>query len=1343
MLTHRTVIVIADSDESNNDYEHQLQQDVSFAYRILTERYRTKILTLSQSQQIDGILLELNSRHSGSFDFLRQMKEQMGDRCPPIVVIGSGDAEIVVQAFKNGATEYLIKERLTPDDLRLGMRSAIKNAQLQRELQRNQEQFQTSIENMLDCFGIFSSMRDESGQIVDFRIDYLNAAACDNNRMPKHKQIGRGLCELLPAHRASGLFDEYCRLVETGEALIKDSLVYEDTYGEQQLVRAFDIRATKLNDGFVASWRDITDRKRMELELSQTAAALNASQQLYRELAQAMPQMVWTADARGFVNYWNQRWHEYTGLNEAESMGLAGITTVHPDERDRTLEQWQQSVANGERFEIEYRICRWDGVYHWFICRGIPTQDSQGQLTGWIGTITDIDHQKRLEEKLLNEIANHQHTEQNLRAANQKITNILESMTDAFVALDPDWRITYVNQMTARINQVSPEELIGKSHWEVWAATKNSILEENYQRAIAEQIPVHFEYFYESRQRWYEVHAYPAPDGLGIYYCDISDRKQIEYGLRQQAAQLEQTNLTLQETLEELQVAQEELRQQNEELVIAHNLAEAEGKRYRDLFNFAPNGYVVTDANGMIQEANQAIATLVVINQSYLVNKPLAVYISDSDLRAFRNLLNNLYRQSQAQKLQTEELSLKSANGHPIPVAITGTAMRDAQGRIAGVRWLIQDITERKQAQAALAANEARLRGFVDANVVGILYGDIYGNINEANDELLRIIGYTQEDLRAGRLRWIDLTPSEYLPLDEQAIAEARANGACTPYEKEYIRKDGSRVPVLVGYSLVGEAREESVAFILDLSDRKQAEEALRLSEEHYRYLAEAIPQLVWTCNASGVYDYVNQRLCEYIGLSFEQIIGTGWLCAVHPNDLKATQAAWMNAVHHGSCYRHEYRLRRAADHSYRWHLALGLPLKDKQGRVVKWFGTCTDIHDQKELEIEREHLLQLERAAREAAERANRIKDEFLAVLSHELRAPLNPILGWAKLLQTRKLNENKMAEAFATIERNARLQTQLIDDLLDVARILRGKLSINATSVNLASVIAAAIDTVKTAAIAKSISLHPELPNIGQASGDTARLQQIVWNLLSNAIKFTPNHGQVNIKLQRVENQAEIKVTDTGKGINPNFLPHIFESFRQEDASITRKYGGLGLGLAIVRQLVEAHGGTISADSPGEGLGATFTVRLPLLKVEPEIQQTDELPQKELNLMGIRILAVDDDPDARELLTVLLTQYGAEVLSVASAPEVLANLASFQPDVLVSDIGMPDVDGYTLLQQIRTLSPAKGGQVPAIALTAYARENDYQRALTCGFQRHVTKPLEPEQLVQAVVALVPDKIN
>lgn len=396
------------------------------------------------------------------------------------------------------------------------------------------------------------------------------------------------------------------------------------------------------------------------------------------------------------------------------------------------------------------------------------------------------------------------------------------------------------------------------------------------------------------------------------------------------------------------------------------------------------------------------------------------------------------------------------------------------------------------------------------------------------------------------------------------------------------------------------------------------------------------------------------------------------------------------------------------------------------------------DITARKQAEMERAHLLEQEQAARAEAERANRIKDEFLAVLSHELRSPLNPILGWTQLLQSRKFDAAKTAQALATIERNAKLQTQLIDDLLDVAKILRGKLVIEMTAVNLAFVIESAIDTVRSAAIAKSIRLHSILPQIGWISGDSARLQQIVWNLLSNAIKFTPNHGQVEILLERVGTQAQITVSDTGKGINNNFLPHIFESFHQEDASTTRKFGGLGLGLAIVRSLVEAQGGTITADSPGEGQGATFTVRFPLIDLEPEEQLSERLPVPDLDLTGVRVLAVDDEADARELLATVLTMYGAEVLTVTSAAEVLTALVSFQPDVLVSDVGMPDVDGHSLIRQIRALPPEQGGQVPAIALTAYARKEDHQRAITSGFQKQVTKPLEPEQLVQVVSTLL-----
>jgi signal transduction histidine kinase/CheY-like chemotaxis protein len=378
--------------------------------------------------------------------------------------------------------------------------------------------------------------------------------------------------------------------------------------------------------------------------------------------------------------------------------------------------------------------------------------------------------------------------------------------------------------------------------------------------------------------------------------------------------------------------------------------------------------------------------------------------------------------------------------------------------------------------------------------------------------------------------------------------------------------------------------------------------------------------------------------------------------------------------------------------------------------------------------------------AAQNAAEQANRLKDEFLAVLSHELRSPLNPILGWSKLLQTRKFDEAKTAYALETIERNAKLQSQLMEDLLDVSRILQRKLSLNTSSVDLSAVIEVALDTVRLAAQAKSIELKTIFePNIGQVLGDPSRLQQVVWNLLSNAVKFTESGGQVEIRLERVGTQAQIRVSDTGKGINPEFLPHVFDYFRQADNSTTRTFGGLGLGLAIVRQIVELHGGTVQAESEGDEKGATFTVLLPIESVEPQTSEEDKsLPATSPNLQGVNVLVVDDEVDTRDLIVFTLQQYGAAVRAFASASLALDAFTVEKPDVLLSDIGMPGMDGYMLIRQIRSLPPEQGGEISAIALTAYAGEINRAKILQAGFQKHLTKPIEPAKLATVIASLV-----
>jgi len=392
-------------------------------------------------------------------------------------------------------------------------------------------------------------------------------------------------------------------------------------------------------------------------------------------------------------------------------------------------------------------------------------------------------------------------------------------------------------------------------------------------------------------------------------------------------------------------------------------------------------------------------------------------------------------------------------------------------------------------------------------------------------------------------------------------------------------------------------------------------------------------------------------------------------------------------------------------------------------------------------LEQARRQLLLDERQARAEAEAANRIKDEFLATLSHELRTPLTSLLGWASLLRGPDIDDVLLAKGLQTIERNARIQTQLIDDLLDVSRIISGKLNLEVQSVDISSAVEAAITVVRPASEAKGIRLtYTRDPVIGSISGDSSRLQQIVWNLLSNAVKFTPERGWIEVQLRQPDEHVQLTVKDSGQGITAEFLPRVFDRFRQADSSTTRDYGGLGLGLAIARHLVELHGGTIRAESAGEDCGATFCVTFPLLLERVDAAQLNSGEHNVDNakkLNGLRVLVVDDEPDARQIISTLIRRTGAEVFACESANEALEALETWHPDVLKSDIAMPGEDGYSLINRVRSLPAERGGEVPAAAFTAYAREEDRQRALEAGYQIHIAKPISSGQLVAMIAHL------
>ncbi|MBD2036028.1 response regulator [Leptolyngbya sp. FACHB-321] len=561
---------------------------------------------------------------------------------------------------------------------------------------------------------------------------------------------------------------------------------------------------------------------------------------------------------------------------------------------------------------------------------------------------------------------------------------------------------------------------------------------------------------------------------------------------------------------------------------------------------------------------------------------------------------------------------------------------------------------------------------------------------------------------------------------------------------------------------LDGQGTFTGAVFILaDITARKQAEAALQESEALKQRILESSKDCIKVLTLDGRILYLNKGALQLLEVDNPtSLLGVEWFSFWQGEDKDkakgaiAAAKAGNSGQFQGFCP--------TAKGTLKWWDVVVTPVQDALGQVTQLLVVSRDMTRQKQAIAEREQLLIREQEAREQAETANRIKDEFLAVLSHELRSPLNPILGWARILQTSQQDAVKTQYALETIERNARLQAQLIEDLLDVSRILQGKLSLHTDSVGLTFTIKAALETVRLAAEAKAIQIKTVFaPNVGQVLGDASRLQQVVWNLLTNAVKFTKQGGQVEVRLEEVRSgeedigqgemphssrptshaltYAQITVSDTGKGISSDFLPHVFEYFRQADSTTTRSFGGLGLGLAIVRYLVELHGGTVQAESPGEEQGATFRVRLPILEAS-SLNQADTLPHEhsKFNLNGLEVLFVDDDRDSRELIAFVLQQHGANVTEVESASEALNHLSHATFDLLISDIGMPTMDGYALVRHIRARSPQQGGQIPAIALTAYAGEIDQQQAITAGFQQHLTKPIEPELLMQAIWTLM-----
>jgi PAS domain S-box-containing protein len=533
--------------------------------------------------------------------------------------------------------------------------------------------------------------------------------------------------------------------------------------------------------------------------------------------------------------------------------------------------------------------------------------------------------------------------------------------------------------------------------------------------------------------------------------------------------------------------------------------------------------------------------------------------------------------------------------------------------------------------------------------------------------------------------------------------------------------------------------------------NRNQIQTGLRISELRYRRLFEAARDGILILDAATLkITEVNPFMTELLGYSHAEFLGKElWEIGLF-SDKEASQEAF-KALQKTGYLRYEDLPLQATNGTLRDVEFVSNVYEEDSHQVIQC--NIRDITDRKRAEEERTLLLAAAQSARAEADSANSIKDQFLATLSHELRTPLTSILGWSQLLTRDNLDKKDTARAIETIARNARVQRRLIDDLLDISRIISGKLRLAVREVKLEALIQAVVDDVRPAADARSINLNATLDSeIGPIAGDPDRLQQIVWNLLTNAIKFTPKNGDVHVRLERSVSAIVITVHDSGEGIAPELLPHVFERFRQADFSHTRGNGGLGLGLSIVRQLVELHRGTVTAESPGEGAGTTITVILPLTSLHDDLNAIEKTgfgsvrnsptPGQHL-LLGLRVLIVDDEVDSRELVAAILVRVGAEVFTVASGTEALEQMKRQRFDLLISDIGMPGMNGYDLIGQVRELAEEYGGRTPAVALTAYAGIDDRNRALAAGYEMHIPKPFEPADLITVVTIVTEPDIG
>ena len=771
----------------------------------------------------------------------------------------------------------------------------------------------------------------------------------------------------------------------------------------------------------------------------------------------------------------------------------------------------------------------------------------------------------------------------------------------------------------------------------------------------------------------------------------------------------------------------------------AENALRESEQRYRAVIEALPAAVYTTDALGRVTMFNQAAVdfsgrTPEVGTDSWCVTWKL--YHPDGTPMPHAECPMAMSLQT-GDPIRGYEAVAERPDGTRVNFIPYPTPLRDAQGNLVGAINMLVDITERKKTEETLQRSERELAEFFENATEAIHWIGPDGTILRANKAELRMVGYAAEEYIGRNIAEFHVDQN----LVKDILARLLKGDTLEEYRAQVRAKDGTIREVLINSSPYFENGEfvHTRCFTRDITEQLQAEKALR----HLAAIVETTDDAVISKDLNGIITSWNPAAERLYGYKAAEMIGKP-VATLVPPEWPDEEPKILARIRRGERIDH-YETVRIAKDGRRVDVSLTVsPIRDDSGKIVGASKIARDITEQKRTQEQIARLLAAERAARQDAEIASRTKDEFLATLSHELRTPLTAMLGWLTILRAHKLDKKTTEHAIDTIERNAKAQAQLIEDLVDISRIVGGKLNLEVVPTELMPILDASIEVVRPAADAKEITIDVNYDaRVGPVAGDASRLQQIIWNLLSNAVKFTPKGGKVSIDFRRQNGFAELVISDTGIGISADFLPHVFERFRQAESTATRSHRGMGLGLAIVRHLIELHGGIVTAASDGENRGSTFTIHLPLAAIERRASREESQKTNGDNghaLKGLRILLVEDEPDARELIAMVLQSSGAQVEAVDTAKGAFESLSLSAPDVLVSDIGLPLESGYDLIRKVRAMT-SDTKKVPAIALTAFAAENDRKLALSAGFQAHLPKPVEPGDLLEAIKGVINGK--